>query len=107
VSCEPSPNEAHVERLPAVKRLRPPQLSLARIRFSPECKVVNRIVTIAKLVPIVVFTKFLARNNKNHTPITALITTNLAVQTLLVTVLFVHDALDFMLALDTALSLIP
>ena len=41
-----------------------------------------------------VMPKFLARNNKNHTPITALITTNVAVQTLLVTVLFVHDALD-------------
>ena len=54
-----------------------------------------------------VMPKFLARNNKNHTPIAALITTNVAVQALLVTVLFVHDALDFMLALDTALSLIP
>jgi amino acid transporter len=48
--------------------------------------------------------RFLARNNKNHTPIAALITTNLAVQALLLTVLFVRDPLDFMLALDTALS---
>lgn len=54
-----------------------------------------------------VMPKFLARNNKNHTPIAALITTNLAVQALLLTVLFVRDALDFMLALDTALSLVP
>ena len=45
--------------------------------------------------------KFLARNNKNNTPIAALITTN--VQALLLTVLFVRDALDFMIALDTAL----
>jgi arginine:ornithine antiporter / lysine permease len=54
-----------------------------------------------------VMPKFLARKNKNHTPIAALITTNLAVQALLLTVLFVRDALDFMLALDTALSLVP
>jgi Amino acid permease len=54
-----------------------------------------------------VMPKFLARKNKNHTPIAALITTNLAVQALLLTVLFVCDALDFMLALDTALSLVP
>jgi arginine:ornithine antiporter/lysine permease len=54
-----------------------------------------------------VMPKFLAKNNTNHTPIAALITTNVAVQALLLTVLFVHDALDFMLALDTALSLIP
>jgi arginine:ornithine antiporter / lysine permease len=54
-----------------------------------------------------VMPNFLARKNKNHTPIAALITTNLAVQALLLTVLFVRDALDFMLALDTALSLVP
>jgi arginine:ornithine antiporter/lysine permease len=54
-----------------------------------------------------VMPKFLARNNKNNTPIAALITTNVAVQALLVTVLFVRDALDFMIALDTALSLVP
>jgi arginine:ornithine antiporter/lysine permease len=54
-----------------------------------------------------VMPRFLARNNKNHAPIAALITTNLAVQALLLTVLFVRDALDFMLALDTALSLVP
>ena len=54
-----------------------------------------------------VMPKFLARNNKNHTPIAALITTNIAVQAMLLSVLLVRDALDFMLALDTALSLIP
>ena len=50
--------------------------------------------------------KFLARNNKNNTPIAALITTNVAVQALLLTVLFVRDALDFMIAL-TRPSLVP
>jgi arginine:ornithine antiporter/lysine permease len=54
-----------------------------------------------------VMPKFLARNNKNHTPIAALITTNVAVQALLLSMLVVRDALDFMLALDTALSLVP
>ena len=54
-----------------------------------------------------VMPKFLARNNKNHTPIAALITTNVAVQALLLSVLVVRDALDIMLALDTALSLVP
>jgi arginine:ornithine antiporter / lysine permease len=36
-----------------------------------------------------------------------LITTNVAVQALLLSMLVVRDALDFMLALDTALSLVP
>jgi arginine:ornithine antiporter/lysine permease len=36
-----------------------------------------------------------------------LITTNVAVQALLLSVLVVRDALDFILALDTALSLVP
>ena len=54
-----------------------------------------------------VMPKFLARNNKNATPIAALITTNIAVQILLLLVLFVDNALDFMLKLDTALSLVP
>jgi arginine:ornithine antiporter / lysine permease len=54
-----------------------------------------------------VMPKFLARNNKNATPIAALISTNIAVQILLLLVLFVDDALDFMLKLDTALSLVP
>lgn len=40
-------------------------------------------------------------------PIAALISTSIAIQLLLVVVLFVSNALDFMLKLDTALSLIP
>ncbi len=51
--------------------------------------------------------RFLTRNNQNATPIAALISTTVAVQILLLLVLFVDDALDFMLKLDTALSLIP
>jgi arginine:ornithine antiporter / lysine permease len=51
--------------------------------------------------------RFLTRNNQNATPIAALISTNIAVQVLLLLVLFVDDALNFMLKLDTALSLIP
>ena len=51
--------------------------------------------------------KFLVRNNKNATPIAALVTTNIAVQILLLLVLFVDNALTFMLKLDTALSLVP
>jgi arginine:ornithine antiporter/lysine permease len=51
--------------------------------------------------------RFLTRNNQNATPIAALISTNIAVQILLLLVLFVDDALNFMLKLDTALSLVP
>jgi arginine:ornithine antiporter / lysine permease len=51
--------------------------------------------------------RYLLRNNAQATPIAALITTNLAVQAFLLLVLFVDDALDFMLKLDTALSLVP
>jgi arginine:ornithine antiporter / lysine permease len=54
-----------------------------------------------------VMPKFLTRDNVHATPITALLTTTLAVQLVLVLVLFVNDALDFMLKLDTALSLVP
>ena len=54
-----------------------------------------------------VMPKFLVRNNKNATPIAALVTTNIAVQILLLLVLFVDNALTFMLKLDTALSLVP
>lgn len=54
-----------------------------------------------------VMPRFLTRENPNATPIAALISTTLAVQVLLLLVLFVDDALDFMLKLDTALSLIP
>lgn len=54
-----------------------------------------------------VMPRFLTRDNEHATPIAALIMTNVAVQLLLALVLFVHDALDFMLKLDTALSLVP
>ena len=53
-----------------------------------------------------VMPRFLTRDNAHGTPIAALLTT-IAVQFVLVLVLFIDDALDFMLKLDTALSLIP
>jgi arginine:ornithine antiporter/lysine permease len=54
-----------------------------------------------------VMPRFLTRNNVHATPIAALLSTTIAVQLVLVLVLFVDDALDFMLKLDTALALIP
>jgi arginine:ornithine antiporter/lysine permease len=54
-----------------------------------------------------VMPRFLTRDNAHATPIAALLSTTIAVQVVLVLVLFVDDALDFMLKLDTALSLIP
>jgi arginine:ornithine antiporter / lysine permease len=54
-----------------------------------------------------VMPRFLTRDNAHATPIAALLTTTVAVQLVLVMVLFIDDALDFMLKLDTALSLIP
>jgi len=51
--------------------------------------------------------RVLARQNRNGVPIAALVTTNLSVQLFLLLVLVVDDALDFMLRLDTALSLVP
>lgn len=51
--------------------------------------------------------QFLSRENRAGTPITALLVTSLAVQLLLAASLLVENALDFMLKLDTALSLIP
>ncbi len=54
-----------------------------------------------------VMPRFLARENANGTPIGALLLTSVAVQLLLAAVLVVSNALDFMLKLDTALSLIP
>ena len=54
-----------------------------------------------------VMPRFLTRDNAHATPIAALLTTTIAVQLVLILVLFVDDALDFMLKLDTALSLIP
>ncbi len=49
----------------------------------------------------------LARTSADGTPRTALLVTNLSVQAFLLLVLVVHDALDFMLSLDAALTLIP
>lgn len=49
----------------------------------------------------------LARENAGGTPVAALLVTNISVQVFLLLVLVVGDALDFMLSLDTALTLIP
>lgn len=54
-----------------------------------------------------VMPRALARENASGTPIVALVTTNVSVQLFLVLVLVVDNALDFMLKLDTALTLIP
>lgn len=54
-----------------------------------------------------VMPRALGRESANGTPITALITTNISVQLFLLLVLVVDDALDFMLSLDTALTLVP
>ena len=54
-----------------------------------------------------VMPRVLARESANGTPIAALVTTNLSVQVFLLLVLVVDDALDFMLKLDTALTLVP
>lgn len=51
--------------------------------------------------------KFLTRENQHGTPILALLVTSVAVQALLAVSLVVENALDFMLKLDTALSLVP
>jgi arginine:ornithine antiporter/lysine permease len=54
-----------------------------------------------------VMPRVLGRASHNGTPIAALVTTNLSVQAFLLLVLVVDDALDFMLKLDTALTLVP
>ena len=54
-----------------------------------------------------VMPRVLARERVNGTPITALLTTNVSVQLFLLLVLVVNDALDFMLKLETALTLVP
>ena len=54
-----------------------------------------------------VMPRFFGRVNDKGTPVTALITTNVSVQVFLLLVLVVDDALDFMLKLDTALTLVP
>lgn len=54
-----------------------------------------------------VMPRALGRESRNGTPIAALLTTTLSIQVFLVLVLVVDDALDFMLELDTALTLVP
>lgn len=51
--------------------------------------------------------RVLARASRDGTPVAALIATNVSVQLFLLVVLVVDDALDFLLALDTALTLLP
>jgi len=51
--------------------------------------------------------ELLGRENSVGTPITALVVSSIAVQSLLVLTLFVSDALNFMLDLCTSLALIP
>lgn len=53
------------------------------------------------------FPRFLGRENAKGSPITALVVTSLAVQSLLALTLAVDDALNFMLDLSTSLALIP
>lgn len=50
---------------------------------------------------------FLGQENRNGTPITALVVTSLGVQGLLALTLFVNDALNFMLDLSTSLAILP
>jgi arginine:ornithine antiporter / lysine permease len=50
---------------------------------------------------------FLGQENRNGTPITALVVTSLGVQALLALTLFVNDALNFMLDLATSLAILP
>ncbi len=54
-----------------------------------------------------VMPRALARTTRDGTPRSALLVTNLSVQAFLLLVLVVHDALDFMLSLDAALTLVP
>jgi arginine:ornithine antiporter/lysine permease len=51
--------------------------------------------------------RFLGRQNKAQAPILALVMTTLFVQLMIIVVLFVEDALNFMLDLCTSLALIP
>jgi len=53
------------------------------------------------------FPAFLGRENGAGTPITALVVSSLAVQSLLAATLFLTDALNFMLDLCTSLALVP
>jgi arginine:ornithine antiporter/lysine permease len=53
------------------------------------------------------FPSFLGRENAQGAPITALVVTSIAIQSLLLLTLFVSDALNFMLDLCTSLALVP
>lgn len=53
------------------------------------------------------FPRFLGRENDNGTPITALVVTSIAVQSVLLLTLVVTDALNFLLDLCTSLALVP
>jgi arginine:ornithine antiporter/lysine permease len=53
------------------------------------------------------FPRFLAQENAHGTPITALVVTSIAVQSLLALTFVVSDALNFMLDLCTSLALVP
>jgi arginine:ornithine antiporter/lysine permease len=53
------------------------------------------------------FPKFLGQENENGTPITALVVTSIAVQSVLLLTLVVSDALNFLLDLCTSLALVP
>jgi arginine:ornithine antiporter/lysine permease len=53
------------------------------------------------------FPRFLGRENENGTPITALVVTSIAVQSVLMLTLVVSDALNFLLDLCTSLALVP
>ncbi|HMU36382.1 MAG TPA: amino acid permease, partial [Marmoricola sp.] len=53
------------------------------------------------------FPEFLGQEDKNGTPITALVVTSLAVQGVLALTLVVNDSLNFLLDLCTSLALIP
>ncbi len=53
------------------------------------------------------FPKFLGQENDNGTPITALVVSSIAVQSVLMLTLVVSDALNFLLDLCTSLALVP
>ena len=53
------------------------------------------------------FPQFLAQENEHGTPITALVVTSIAVQSLIALTFVVSDALNFMLDLCTSLALVP
>lgn len=54
-----------------------------------------------------VLPRVLGTESRNGTPVAALVVTNISVQLFLLMVLVINDALQFMLKLDTALTLVP